>query len=293
MTLVELLVALTVVGTLVALLLPAVQAAREAARRLECQHHLRQLALAMQNYHATHGRFCYGVHAGWGHSWSAALLPYVEQTALAERIPWSESGWWMGKDANSRSLQQLVSTQIPLFRCPAQGHPVTSDLNQMTDRYVTNYLACAGSDATHDNLGSGGMDRSNGMFRAALFKRGPQPPTRMQDVTDGTSQTLTLSESIFVVDGDAGCWICDRFYLYHPNADNGDGFDFSEALGSTYYPMNTQGKEEHRECAFSSWHGGGVSGAYADGSTHYFQDTVDGSVWRAVGSMNQQDAAQP
>ncbi|MCU0960422.1 MAG: DUF1559 domain-containing protein [Pirellulaceae bacterium] len=285
MTLVELLVAMAVVGVLVAVLLPAVQGTREAARRLQCQHHLKQLALAMHEYHAAHDSFPYGVHAGWGHSWGAQLLPFLEQTPLAERIPWGEPGWWMGKDPNSRRLQELARTQIPCFRCPAQGHPVTDDVNQIADRYVTNYLACAGGDATHDNLGPGGMDRSNGMFRASLFTRMPMPPSRFRDVRDGTSQTLMMSESIYLVDGDAGCWICDRFYLYHPNADQGDGLDFSEALASTYYPLNTQRPEGHRECAYSSHHPQGANCAYADASTHFVTDTVDHSLWQALGSM--------
>ena len=104
LTLVELLVVIAIVGTLVALLLPAVQAVREAGRRLQCQHHLRQIALAMHNYHDTHGSFPYGVNAGWGHSWSAHLLPYVEQMAVADRIPWTEQGWWRGTDPRSRAL---------------------------------------------------------------------------------------------------------------------------------------------------------------------------------------------
>jgi prepilin-type N-terminal cleavage/methylation domain-containing protein len=291
MTLVELLVVIAVVGMLLALLLPAVQAVREAGRRLQCQHHLRQIALAMHNYHDAHGSFPYGVNAGWGHSWSAHLLPYVEQTMLADQIPWTERGWWRGTDAFSRALQRLVRTRIAMFRCPSQGDPVTSDLNQMTQRYVTNYLACAGGDASQDNLGPGGMDRSNGMFRAALFNRQPQPPTRLRDVTDGTSHTLLLSESVFAADEDAGCWICDRFYLYHPNADSGDGMDFSEALGSTFYPINVATNEQHRECAFSSFHTRGVHGSLADGSTRFLQDSIDITVWRATGSMRQRDAA--
>ena len=96
---------------------------------------------------------------------------------MADLVPWSEAGWWRGTDRNSRMLQQLVRMQIPLFRCPSQGEPLTSDINEMSDRYVTNYLACAGGDATHDNLGPGGMGRSNGMFRAAQFNRNPQPRT--------------------------------------------------------------------------------------------------------------------
>jgi prepilin-type N-terminal cleavage/methylation domain-containing protein len=289
-TLVELLVVIAIIGTLVALLLPAVQAVREAGRRLQCQNHLRQIALAMHNYHDTHGSFPYGVNAGWGHSWSAHLLPYVEQTAVADKIPWSEQGWWRGTDPRSRALQQLVRTRIALFRCPSQGDPLTSDINQMTQRYVTNYLACAGGDATHDNLGARGMDQSNGMFRAALFKRQPQPPTRLCEVADGTAHTLMVSESTFIVDQEGGCWICDRFYLYHPNADSGDGMDFSEALGSTYYPINLRtGSEQRRESAFSSYHAGGAHGSCADGSTHFFQDTIDIAVWRALGSMRQHD----
>ncbi|MHB0957039.1 MAG: DUF1559 domain-containing protein [Pirellulaceae bacterium] len=285
-TLVELVVVVAVVGTLIALLLPAVQAVREAGRRLQCQQNLKQIALAMHSYHAACRSFPYGVNAGWGHSWSAHLLPFVEHTTMAELVPWGEAGWWRGTDRNSRALQQLVRMQVPLFRCPSQGDPLTSDINQMSGRYVTNYLACAGGDATHDNLGPGGMGQSNGMFRAAQFKTIPQPPTRLQHVSDGTSQTLMLSESSFIVNAEENCWICDRFYLYHPNADSGDGFDFSEALGSTFYPINLRGgNEQQRESAFRSYHPSGVHGALADGSTHFFQDAVDLAVWRALGSM--------
>jgi prepilin-type N-terminal cleavage/methylation domain-containing protein len=294
MTLVELLVVIAVTATLVALLLPAVQAARETARRLQCHEHLRQIGLAMHNYHGSHRSFPYGVNAGWGHSWSAYLLPYVEQVPAAELVPWSELGWWRGVDPNSRRLQQLVQLQIALFRCPSQGPPVTSDVNQMSARFVTNYLACAGGDATHDNRGAGGMDRSDGMFRAALFTTTPRPPTRLRDVADGTAQTLMLSEATFIVDEYQGCWTCDRFFIYHPNADSGDGSDFSEALGSTYYPINLGGKNERqRECAFSSRHAGGVNGSCADGSIHFFSDAIDVRVWRGYGSISRREVISP
>jgi type II secretory pathway pseudopilin PulG len=287
---VELIVVLAILGVLVALLLPAVQAVREAGRRLQCQQNLKQIALAMHNYHDCCRSFPYGVNAAWGHSWSAHLLPFVEQSMVADLVPWSEYGWWRGTDRNSRALQQLVRTRIPLFRCPSQGDPVTSDVNQMSDRYVTNYLACAGGDATNDNLGPGGMGESNGMFRAAQFNRIPKPPTRLQEVMDGTSQTLMISESSFIVNQEERCWICDRFYLYHPNADSGDGSDFSEALGSTFYPINLHGRsEQQRECAFSSYHRAGVNGALADGSTHFFQNSLDLAIWQALGSMRQRE----
>ena len=287
-TLVELLVVVAILGVLAALLLPAVQSAREAGRRLQCHQNLRQLALAMHNYHATHRSFPYGVNAAWGHSWSAHILPFVEQVALAETIPWTDFGWWAGVDQNSRRLQTLVRTRIPLFRCPSQGDPFTSDVNQMSDRYVTNYLASAGGDAIKDNRGVGGMDRSNGMFLASQFNLVPRPPTRILQVRDGTSHTLMISEATFVVDGNAGCYICDRFYLYHPNADSYYGSDFSEALGSSFYGINSRSTDEReRECAFSSYHPNGVVAAFADSATRFTSETIELSVWRAMGSMCQ------
>lgn len=290
LTLIELLVCVAVVGLLAALLMPAVQSVREATRRLQCQQNLRQLALALQQYHEFCRSFPYGVNAGWGHSWSAHLLPFVEQSALADTVPWSEAGWWRGPDRKSQALQRLVRAQISLFRCPSQGSPLTSDINQMDERYVTNYLGCAGGDARHDNLGVHGMGDSNGLLRAAQFNHFPQPPSRLQDVVDGTSNTMLLGESTFIVNADEHCWTCDRFYLYHPNADSGDGSDFSEALGSTYYPGNHHGgNEQQREVAFASYHPQGLCGASADGSTHFFSDGCELTVWRSLGSMRQRD----
>jgi type II secretory pathway pseudopilin PulG len=291
LTVLELVVAVALCATLLALLLPAVQSARAAARRLQCQQNLKQLALAMHDYHTTCQSFPYGVNGGWGQSWSAHLLPFVEQSALARTIPWSDRGWWRGTDRNSRALQRLAQTRLPLFRCPAQGAPSTSSVNQLPERYVTNYLACAGGDARHDNHGPGGMSVSNGVIVAADFIGLTRPPHRLQHIRDGTSNTLLLGEAVFLLDESAGCATCDRFYLYHPNADRQHGIDFSEALGSTFYPMNTQSHREiERECAFSSAHAGGVIGALADGSTRFFDQSLSLEVWRLLGSIRDQQA---
>ena len=285
-TLIEVVVVIAVIGLLIALLMPALQSARATARRLQCHHNLRQLGLAMQHYHVAHRSFPYGVNGGWGHSWSAHILPYVEQTDLAETIPWSDRGWWRGTDANSLALQKLAQTRISFFRCPAQAGPETWSVNQLDDRFVTNYLACAGGDARHDNHGPGGMSESNGIVVAADFLGYTRPPRRLRDVRDGTSNTLLLSEAVFMLDADEGCFVCDRFYLYHPNADTLAGSDFSEALGSTYYPLNTRSHREiARECAFSSAHFDGVVGALADGSTGFFDSSISLTVWRNLGSI--------
>ncbi len=288
-TVLELLVTMTVIGVLVALLLPAVGSARAAARRLQCQQNLRQLALALHQYHNTCRSFPYGVNGGWGQSWSTHVLPFIQQAPLAARVPWSDRGWWRGTDQNSRALQQLAQTHLPLFRCPADPAPVTCTLNQLAERYVTSYLACAGGDARHDNHGPGGMSQSNGIILAADFldaDRGPARPHALRDIRDGTSNTLLISEAVFLVNEQAGCGTCDRFYLYHPNADTRSGSDFSEALGSTYYPINSLShREQERECSYSSCHVQGVQAAMADGSTRFCAQSIDLKFWRRCGSL--------
>ena len=112
-TLVELLVVLAVIGLLLALLLPAVQSAREAARRMQCQNNLRQIGVAFHNYHDQVG----GLPFGWdthGTGWSALILPQLEQQTLYDRLIFAESANW-GAVPN----QDAAGTLLPVFRCPA------------------------------------------------------------------------------------------------------------------------------------------------------------------------------
>jgi type II secretory pathway pseudopilin PulG len=286
MTLIEVAVVCAIIAMLIALTLPAIQSARAAARRLHCQHNLRQLAVAMQNYHVCHTSFPYGVNGGWGQSWSAHLLPFVERADLAAIIPWSDRGWWGGRDRNSRALQTLARTHMSLFRCPSQSGAATANVNQIEGRFITNYLACAGGNAKHDNHGKGGMSLSNGLLLATDFSLPNRSPRRQADVRRGTTHTVLLSEAVFLLDSAAGCYTCDRFYLYHPNADSRQGSDFSEALGSTYYPINTSRKSDvARECAFGSQHGAGIVVAWADGAVQFVSEQIDLSVWQAAGSI--------
>jgi prepilin-type N-terminal cleavage/methylation domain-containing protein len=168
-TLVELLVVIAIIGILVSLLLPAVQSAREAARRMSCSNNEHQLAVALMNYHDGHKSFPYGVNAPWGHSWGAHILAELEQRALFESIPWGEHGTWYGTDPASLALQELSRTQLPCFRCPSEVGPKTENWI-ITNRYATNYLGNAGSDVTTDNFRSPpqvDMSRSNGVLLVA------------------------------------------------------------------------------------------------------------------------------
>jgi len=291
-TLVELLVVIAVIGVLVALLLPAVQAAREAARRMSCTNNLKQIALSTHNHHDTYQHLPPGVQSAWGHSWSLHVLPFMEQNALYDvcPTPFSDSGWWGGTDARSVGLVSLVQTPVAAFRCPSSPMPdrEPTSVNGLENRATNSYLACAGGDAETDNNGSTGMDTSNGMFLATRYNvANPQRPLRFANVQDGLSQTLMFAEAEYNLDANRGCNICDRYLFYHMNADSGNGSDFSEALGSTFFPVNS--KEENntaREISYASFHPGGVNACMADGSVRFVAETIDITIWQAAGSRN-------
>lgn len=136
-TLVELLVVIAIIGILVSLLLPAVQSAREAARRMSCSNNERQITIALLNYHDTFKSFPPGTIGGWGHSWAANILPQLEQQALSEGIPWADAPNWYDTDPDSLYVQNLARTQLPVFRCPSQPGPKQMSWSGITDRYIT------------------------------------------------------------------------------------------------------------------------------------------------------------
>ncbi|NUQ61667.1 MAG: DUF1559 domain-containing protein [Pirellulales bacterium] len=221
-TLVELLVVIAIIGTLVALLLPAVQSARESARRTQCINNEKQIALALHNYHDVYHSFPPGTLAGWGHSWAAHILPQLEQRPLFDTIDWGDVGNWYDTDPVSLALQNLARARISVFRCPSQPGP-DSDNHVISDRFRTNYVANAGSDVTIDDVANPpgsqtDMTNSNGVLLANLCWN-PWRTTSLRDITDGTSNTLMIGEAIYASTIPEGCDFCHRFYLYHPEFD--------------------------------------------------------------------------
>jgi prepilin-type N-terminal cleavage/methylation domain-containing protein len=299
-TLVELLVVIAIIGVLVALLLPAVQAAREAARRSQCANNIKQIGLALHNHHDTFGTLPIGVRARWGQTWQWEILPYVEQQALYDVLikPIDDNGWYGGTDERSLRIVQLAQTPVPTFICPSSPHvnPEPRSINGLANRATTNYLGCAGNDSEHDNRGAGGMTDSRGMFNAVRCTgsgstaRCERPGHRFADVIDGLSNTLMFAEAEYLVDASRGCDICDRYAFFNFNADSGEGSDFSEQLGSTYYPPSprTRGIENNseREVSYDSYHPGGLNAGLGDGSVRFISNTIDLELWRALGSRN-------
>lgn len=217
-TLVELLMVIAIIGILVSLLLPAVQSAREAARRTQCTNNQRQITLALIQYHDIYRAFPYGAQAGWGHSWTAHIMAQLEHPEVFNEVPWTDEGDWAGTDRNSLILQDMARVQIPTFRCPSQIGPETEDYI-ITNRYVTSYLGNTGSDASHDSLDYTGatidMSHSNGVLLVRDCYYGSENQVRLADITDGTSNTFLIGEAIHS-SASPGCCFCHRFYNYHP-----------------------------------------------------------------------------
>jgi prepilin-type N-terminal cleavage/methylation domain-containing protein len=209
-TLVELLVVIAIIGILVALLLPAIQAAREAARRTQCTNNVKQVALGLHLYHTDHGELppgygplpadSYGTgtssgvpYAEW--SWAARLFGYVEEATIAGEIDWN---WNPGASAvPPPTIHQVVTAKIPMFHCPTDP---TISRNWNEDMSCFPGMAVAegfGRISYAGNFGQGQLEaphypngrRIDGVFR---FNAGD----RFGQITDGTSKTLLTSELI-------------------------------------------------------------------------------------------------
>jgi hypothetical protein len=201
-----LLVVIAIIGVLVALLLPAVQAAREAARRSQCANHLKQLGLALHNYHDTFNVFppmAMGTNhpgANWGNSWNSNgerhstfffLLPYIEQKPLYDQIgAGKQEGGMPGivpQGPHSLRNYSYYKTRIPVFLCPSDGGGDRGGWDANTA--AINYAVSVG-DATYgaDNQTNVSTQAPRGIFG---FRLG----SKFADITDGTSNTLAFSEN--------------------------------------------------------------------------------------------------
>src|SRR5262245_37081277 len=198
-TLIEVLVVIAIIGLLAALLLPAVQAAREAARRMQCSNNLKQIGLALHGYHDAVGSLPWGEGPDGWNNWSAhvLLLPYLEQGTLFDAINFADyvqppdDYALPGDPANVRNVTALRA-RLTVLLCP-------SDVDRLTAPHGhVNYCANAGTDRNF-------APRS---LPSGLFAQAPYSPgtVRLQDITDGLSQTAAVSERVKGIANDAGVY---------------------------------------------------------------------------------------
>ena len=297
-TLVELLVVIAIIGILIALLLPAVQAAREAARRLQCSNNLKQLSLALHNYHAAHQQFPFGQFVyidahqpdGWlRQSWYYAVLPFMEQQSLTDTYQkYIENPSRTGSYSYTNMPEK--NAVVSSFMCPSDGtnpkiHNASHTGNQQG--FHGNYVLNGGNTFFNEG-GLLNSTRLNGLFMALNT-------VRIADIRDGTSNTLLGSELILVPDGPIGSGQEDIRGRYHNVRHAG-------ALFSTRYSPNTSEPDRHNYCqntinqapctqtgtdvivSARSYHPGGVSASMADGSVRFISESIDVTLFRALGT---------
>jgi len=272
-TLVEMLVVIAIIGILIALLLPAVQAAREAARRMRCQNNLKQIGLAMLNYHDAHSTFPPGYISvdvnteEWG--WPVFLLPYMERKSLYKELAVSDRRLveLLSAPGAPGFLPPRVLVQTPLsdFRCPTDRTP---DLLPSSLRPFDGIGAGSGFEpATSNYIGVCGLyDRADGIQNNGVLYGNSKVTIR--DVADGTSCTFLVGERDQRCG--AGAWCGNRNPV--GISDLGAYYVQGRVSIKLNHP-NDQGADGCRE-GFSSPHAGGGNFLFCDGSVHFISETI-------------------
>jgi prepilin-type N-terminal cleavage/methylation domain-containing protein/prepilin-type processing-associated H-X9-DG protein len=258
-TLVELLVVITIIGILIALLLPAVQAAREAARRMQCANNFKQVGIGLHSYHSAKACFPPGLIFDNYCSWSLFLLPYMEQQAAYDRFRF-DSGYGYYDPPNKVACRQV----IPAYMCPTD--PQTGQFinmgtdNTLDDAAMTDMCAVVDSYAWGPNRTWPALFPAevNGMF-------GGERCCTIADVKDGTSNTLMIGEVTGKGPGThkGYCWAAWNFM------DTRDGIN-----GPLSVPGGNYQNYDFRTSGFASWHPGGCHFALADGSVQFISQNV-------------------
>ena len=296
-TLIELLVVIAIIAILVALLLPAVQQVREAARKSQCQDHLHNIAITLHSYEGNHKRFPQGFidrypgnsyigDSGW--AWAAMLLPQLEQKPLFDRIdfnfrPYSQSGSW--GTISTQANTEVSATPLDIFSCPSDTKPETRPMNAAnpggTDALaITSYVGSVGSfdgDLSADDTASNRVttpDRNNGWLVVNKC-------IRFADVTDGSSNCFLVGEVCYqpLVGGDGS----DRQFIYGSITTAGgpvSGNGGANQNGGWLHLRSARKKLNappsggpHR--AFHSRHPGGAQFAMGDGKVAFISENID------------------
>jgi prepilin-type N-terminal cleavage/methylation domain-containing protein len=305
-TLVELLVVIAIIGILIALLLPAVQAAREASRRMSCSNTMRQVSIALHNHHDAHQAFCHGYRQSCFATWAMLLMPFIEQQAIYDQWDQTKNVW------NTANRQWYDALRGVGYRCPSDEKPdknVANIVCCMGREYVfnvaystsrtpdakktTSLIEEGGNDSTYKAAFDGSVEKSWGVLEVY-----PQAMT-FATLKDGTSNTLVFSETVQGkskdgTDGRGGIYTgmyCFFTTCTTPNTRTADLVHPDQAITShALHPLYKQGSKYATRFAARSWHVGGVNAALADGSGRFVSNTVAADVWAAVGGADDGEA---
>ncbi|MBC8874558.1 MAG: DUF1559 domain-containing protein [Planctomycetes bacterium] len=276
-TLVELLVVIAIIGILVALLLPAVQAAREAARRVQCQNNLHQIGVALHNYHDTNRRFPPGIVWPNRTFWSGHLLPFLEQEPMYESLDF-------GRPWDVSPNQDACGSYLTVFRCPSSTSTKHITAQGILERVPCNYLACTSGTVTRESGPPplAGRPDSDGIFFV-------NSTTRLADIVDGSSTTVAVGETVFIFEGHGPDHYGINQFLDHWYIGTREGYgnEVSESMGTTGAAINSFKLPvfvDEKELSFSSRHPAGGQVLLADGSVSFIAENIDRTTWSAMGT---------
>ncbi len=298
-TLVELLVVIAIIGVMVGLLLPAVQSAREAARRMSCGNNLKQISLAMLNYESTYKRLpAGGIHmngygqssssTSWGPSWAVLLLPFIEQGALHDKYNFDLP--------RARENPTVVGTKVQPYLCPSDEGEI-NHVNNDVQFARGNYAVNGGSGTAF-----AGGDYEKKIARGPFSMGGP--PSTLASLKDGTSNVLLVSELVIAnrASSTRGAWAYPTGVYFSGGSrygnppdpqvflkPNGNALDDANAdrpsSCSTHWNTDRQLRciaANPNDRAFQtarSHHPGGVQAARGDGSVAFISDAVNLATW--------------
>jgi len=283
-TLVELLVVIAIIGILVALLLPAVQAARESARRSQCVNNLKQIGIALMNHHDVHKTFPSGVQqsgtnptarqvAGWG--WGALILPYMEEEGLSGQLDPAKLD--LHDALREPGLRPFIRSKIVSYRCPSDTFALDFNEKRTFEKAggeygmgveaqpaISNYVGMIGTRwvLNEEQLGATGT-------RVDLYGMlGPSSRVTLRKVTDGTAQTIFVGERAYDPVYYAGAWVGAR----NLNTQGVNGLPMVLGMARKQNPPDNLATAD---ASFSSWHPNGALYLFVDGHVGFIDDDID------------------
>jgi prepilin-type N-terminal cleavage/methylation domain-containing protein len=318
-TLIELLVVIAIIGVLIALLLPAVQAAREAARRTQCKNNLKQIALALANYENTYGAYPIGARpqAGIGPSWWVSLLPYLEQQGLYAKFDHLARNNGSPSSPLHTNGATIDSLTLPVMLCPSSPLPPLVGVG-VFQVMMPSYVGIAGAHS-EGGFPAGGVNScclptANGQISSGGMLV-PNKSVRNGEVSDGLSNTLIVGEcSSFAYDvagtavrvdgGNSSGWISGTSGVGTPPnysspfspaaAATPPAYNITtiryppgmDAYGSKTTPLPGIRDNHGPNNPLLSEHKGGVQGALADGSVRFFSNNLEVDVLKRLATRH-------
>ncbi|MDG2130092.1 MAG: DUF1559 domain-containing protein [Fuerstiella sp.] len=281
-TLIELLVVIAIIAVLVSLLMPAVQQAREAARRTQCKNNIKQMGLAMHNYHDVHRSFPPGwvdqnggTSANWG--WCVYIMPMIDQANLYTLLE-------VGRESLGRSLDnpakfRLMTKPLPGFRCPSDTAPDLNPQNTMRSASGQEYAVAISNYIGANGGGEWRQTEIHGTF-------GRNSRIKIRDFTDGTSNTLMIGERAWVLQNPVTGQVSCKASTIYGISSGPAGFRQRHAMAKGLFGINQTGPDTVSlpvlsppldQCtrSYNSRHVGGAQFLLADGSVRFVSENIE------------------